>query len=283
MMRVGLMPNINKNICVRNAVELASWLRERGLQARFLEEDGPTLKVEEGLCSREEFTTGLDLIISLGGDGTVLRAAQLAFLNDVPLLGINLGKLGFLTGLDQGNMYEGLEEVIAGRYIVQKRKVLECRAREAGKEKKFFALNEAVAGRTSMQRMIRFEVYINDQYFNYYAGDGLIFSTPTGSTAYSLAAGGPVVEPNIDCFILTPICSHSLMARSIVLNPKDRIKVVPTTPGNRSSLSIDGIEDIVLDPDSEIRLTLSRHLKLVKLPAYSFFQVIRDKFKFPEG
>ena len=213
----------------------------------------------------------------------MLRAAQLAFLNDVPLLGINLGKVGFLTGLDQGNMYEGLEEVIAGRYIVQKRKVLECRAREAGKEKKFFALERGGCRPHFHAADDPLRGLHQRSVFQLLRGGRLDLLTPTGSTAYSLAAGGPVVEPNIDCFILTPICSHSLMARSIVLNPKDRIKVVPTTPGNRSSLSIDGIEDIVLDPDSEIRLTLSRHLKLVKLPAYSFFQVIRDKFKFPEG
>ncbi len=131
--------------------------------------------------------------------------------------------------------------------------------------------------------MIRFEVFINDQYFNYYAGDGLIFSTPTGSTAYSLAAGGPVVEPNIGCFILTPICSHSLTARSIVLSQKDVIRVTPADPGHEFSLSIDGIEEVFLEPGSEVRLALSRHLKLVKLPSYSFFRVIREKFKFPEG
>ncbi len=146
MHAVGLMPNVNKKVCARKAAELAAWLRERGLEVRFLEEDCAALKVKEGACSRGEFTRGLDLIVSLGGDGTVLRAAQLAFRREVPLLGINLGKLGFLTGLDQGNMYQGMEEVIAGRYIVQKRKMLECRAREGGAARRFFALNEAVLG-----------------------------------------------------------------------------------------------------------------------------------------
>ena len=283
MLTVGLMPNINKKTCTRRAVELAEWLRGHGLEARFLEEDARCLKVKEGVFPPEEFAGGLDLIVSLGGDGTVLRAAQTAFRHDVPLLGINLGKMGFLTGLDHTNMYEGLEEVIAGRYIVQKRMMLECRAKEGKREQKSHALNEVVVGRTSIQRMMRFEVFINDQYFNYYAGDGLIFSTPTGSTAYSLAAGGPVVEPNIGCFILTPICSHSLTARSIVLSQKDRVRVIPSSPDNDYSLSTDGIEEVVLAPGSEVRVSLSGHLKLVKMPDYSFFQLIREKFKFPEG
>ncbi len=283
MRAVGLLPNVNKEACVRGAAELSAWLRRRGLEVRFLEEDSAALGVREGACAREEFARGLDLIVSLGGDGTVLRAAQLAFRPEVPLLGINLGKLGFLTGLDQDNLYEGMEEVIAGRFIVQRRKMLECRAQGAGEERSFFALNEVVVGRTSRQRMIRFEAYINQQYFNYYSGDGLIFATPTGSTAYSLAAGGPVVEPNIGCFILTPICSHSLTARSIVLSQADAVLITPADPGSAFSLSIDGIEEVILDPGSEVHLALSRHVKLVKLPSYSFFRLIREKFKFPEG
>lgn len=283
MRTVGLMPNINKKTCTRKAVELAEWFRERGLEARFLEEDSRGLKVRDFVFAPEDFAEGLDLIISLGGDGTVLRAAQTAFRHDVPLLGINLGKMGFLTGLDHSNMYEGLEQVVAGRHIIQKRMMLECRTKEGSREEKHFALNEVVVGRTSIQRMMRFEVFINGQYFNYYAGDGLIFSTPTGSTAYNLAAGGPVVEPNIGCFILTPVCSHSLTARSVVLSQKDRIRVSPSSPDQEYSLSVDGIEEVVMVPGSEVRVSLSGHLKLVKMPDYSFFQLIREKFNLPEG
>lgn len=283
MNRVGLLPNIYKQESISFAFKLSKWLEERGIEVRFLEEDAPALKVEKNVLPRKDFAHGLDLVVSLGGDGTVLRAAQIAYPHKLPLLGVNLGKLGFLTALDKDNVFSGMEEVLAGNYLVQKRRMLECGVVKGEERERHFALNEVVVGKRMLQRMIKLEVYINGEYFNFYSGDGLIFATPTGSTAYSLASGGPIIEPKVDCFILTPICSHSLMARSVILSHRDRVMVRISSPKTIPSLSIDGREEIDIDHDYFIHLKLSGHLRLVKLSDYSFFRLIREKFKFPEN
>jgi NAD+ kinase len=280
--RIGLVPNIFKPDCVKRSSELAGWLRSQGLEVRFLEEDIKVLGLEEKGWKREEFPHRLDLMISLGGDGTVLRAAQLAHGDDVPLLGINLGKMGFLTAFDQGRMIEGLEEVLRGSYVLQDRKMIECRMIDAGEGESHFALNEVVLGKKSTQRMAHYDVHINDQYYDSYAGDGIILATPTGSTAYNLAAGGPIAEPNIECFIMTPICPHSLAARSLVLSDRDRITAVAGTSDVGHALSIDGILEMGLKPGERVEISLSRRIRLVKPQDYSFFRLIREKFKLAE-
>jgi NAD+ kinase len=210
----------------------------------------------------------------------MLRAASYAYEAGVPVVGINLGKMGFLTAMEVGEMKEGLRSIFAGRCLLQERMMLRCEVEGESRH----ALNEVVVGRRELQRMVRMEVYINGRYFHNYAGDGVIFSTPTGSTAYSLSAGGPIVEPEQECIILTPICSHSLMDRSVILSPRSEIEVRVLGDKSLPSLSLDGREEVDLPGGGEIRIKRAeRKLKMIKLPDYSFYDLLREKFDFPQG
>ncbi|MDI6874153.1 NAD(+)/NADH kinase [Candidatus Solincola sp.] len=284
MRNVGIMPHIYKEETLRAAGELRRWLEKMGLEVRMLREDAeasgcPDCGLEEG-----DFLRDLDLVISLGGDGAMLRASSFAYRADAPVVGVNLGKKGFLTALEMEGMYPGLEEVLRGRYLLQERMLLECWIREGCGGRPLYALNEVVVGKRELQRMIRLEVEINGNYFHYYSGDGVIFSTPTGSTAYSLSAGGPIVEPTLECIILTPICSHSLVDRSVIISPQSEIEVLARREKVMPSISVDGREEVELPHGGKVLIRKApRRLKMIKKAGYSFYSLLLEKFEFPEG
>lgn len=281
---MGIMPHIYKEETLRAAGELRRWLEKMGLEVRMLREDAeasgcPDCGLEEG-----DFLRDLDLVISLGGDGAMLRASSFAYRADAPVVGVNLGKKGFLTALEMEGMYPGLEEVLRGRYLLQERMLLECWIREGCGGRPLYALNEVVVGKRELQRMIRLEVEINGNYFHYYSGDGVIFSTPTGSTAYSLSAGGPIVEPTLECIILTPICSHSLVDRSVIISPQSEIEVLARREKVMPSISVDGREEVELPHGGKVLIRKApRRLKMIKKAGYSFYSLLLEKFEFPEG
>lgn len=282
MRAVGIMPHALKEEALRVADELLRWLEGRGIEVRVLTEDARAMDHPERGAGRAEFLRDLDLLIALGGDGTMLRAAAAAYEAEAPVVGINLGKKGFLTAMEADHMYPGLEDIFAGRYILQERMMLECSFGNEGSREKHYALNEVVVGKRELQRMIRLEVDINGRYFHYYAGDGVIFATPTGSTAYSLSSGGPIVDPQLECIILTPICSHSLMDRSVIISPESYIEVLVQREKVLPSLSLDGREEIELPHGGRVLIRRAeRRLKMIKREDYSFYNLLRDKFDFP--
>jgi NAD+ kinase len=279
---IGIMPHARKAQSLHVAGELADWLERRGIEARITLEDAQAMGCPERGVDSALFLGGLDIIVSLGGDGAMLRAAASAYEADTPVVGINLGKKGFLTAMEAEHMYPGLEEILAGRFSLQERMLLECTLGEDDTVVSHFALNEVAVGKRELQRMIRLEVDIGGSYFHFYAGDGVIFSTPTGSTAYSLSAGGPIVDPQLDCIILTPICSHSLMDRSVIISPHSTIEVLVEREKVLPSLSLDGREEIELPRGGKVFIRKAeRRLKIVKLQGYSFYNLLRDKFDFP--
>ncbi len=279
---VGIMPNIFKEETIGAALDLNRWLEARGISTRVLSDDALAMGRSGGM-DREEFLRDLDLVVSLGGDGAMLRAASLAYMADAPVVGVNLGKMGFLTAMDLDHMYQGMEDILSGHFLLQERMMLECWIREGCGGIPHYALNEVAVGKRELQRMIRLEVDINGSYFHFYAGDGVIFSTPTGSTAYSLSAGGPIVDPNLECIILTPICSHSLMDRSVIVSPDSEIEVLARREKVMPSISIDGREEIELTHGGKVLIRRApRRLKIIKAYGYSFYSLLRDKFDFPE-
>jgi NAD+ kinase len=280
---VGIMPNAYKESSLDVACSLLEWLEQRGIDVRILREDAQAMGCPERGSDGDGFTGDLELVISLGGDGAMLRAAGAAYAADVPVVGINLGKKGFLTAMEADHMYPGLEEILAGRYLLQERMLLACSLGEDGEPELHYALNEVAVGKRELQRMIRLEVDINGRYFHFYAGDGVIFSTPTGSTAYSLSAGGPIVDPLLDCIILTPICSHSLMDRSVIVSPESYIEVQVQREKVMPTLSFDGREETELPRGGKVLIRRAeRRLKMIKLESYSFYTLLRAKFDFPE-
>lgn len=224
----------------------------------------------------------LDLLLTLGGDGTLLRGARLVAPLGVPVLGVNMGHLGFLTSLAPSELEAGLEKVMAGEVVLDERMVLDVRAEgpDGAVHAANLALNDAVLHRGGAARMIRLAVFAHGEEVGTYSADGIILATPTGSTAYSLSAGGPIVAPVVDCIIATPISPHTLAVRPLILSAAERITLEVLTPTEALILTVDGQESASLSPGD--RLLIQRAplpLRLVRFPGQTFFSTLRRKLR----
>ncbi len=224
----------------------------------------------------EEMCSNVDFIVALGGDGTLISVSRRAYRYDKPVLGINAGYLGFLTDINPDNIDEFLEQFLEGKYRIDERMVIEI----IYKNKKLYAFNDVVISKDVISSMINIQVDTNESFLNTYRGDGLIFSTPTGSTAYNLSAGGPVVYPLTESFILTPICPHSLTQRPLVL-PSNFILDVKVKE-NVAKLIIDGQEIYSLE-DKIILKKAQKPIKLIHRLKRNYFDVLREKLHWGEG
>ena len=256
----------------------------------FMEKEGITADVLLSDISRTEdkdaeidLRSGYDLIIVLGGDGTVLQAAREAWKSDIPIVGVNLGKLGFLTEIEPAKLEESLARLIKGDYYTEKRLML-CGEiiRKNGEKIVTRSLNDVVISRYGGMNMIELPVYVNSQFIHTFKGDGLIVSTPTGSSGYNLSAGGPIAAPLSDVMILTPICPHSLYHSSLVLSAGDTIEV-PIPPRNdgverQIEVSFDGSIRILLDPGDKVVIGRSeKNTDLIRLSNVSFLDTLHRK------
>ncbi|MCI8696921.1 NAD(+)/NADH kinase [uncultured Acetatifactor sp.] len=232
-----------------------------------------------------EVPADADCMIVLGGDGTVLQAARLTKMLRVPIIGVNLGTLGYMTEVEVPNLEESLERLIAGDYVQESRMMLGGRATFAdGRREEGWALNDIVISRSGPLQIIKFNIYVNGQFLNDYSADGVIVTTPTGSTGYNLSAGGPLVEPGARLIVLTPICPHSLNQRSIVLSPEDVIEIqIPARgeSGNQNvEASFDGNHVIPLGTGDRLRIVRSEETtEFLKLGQGSFLDVLHRKMK----
>ena len=224
----------------------------------------------ESMCKQ------VDFIVALGGDGTLISVSRRAYKFDKPILGINAGNLGFLTDINPDNIEEFIKDYLNKNYRIDERMVIEIEY----KNKTLYAFNDVVISKDVISSMINIQVDTNERFLNTYRGDGLIFSTPTGSTAYNLSAGGPVVYPLTESFILTPICPHSLSQRPLVL-PSDFI-ITAVVKENISKLIIDGQEIYSLD-DKIILKKAKRKAKLIHRLERNYFDVLREKLSWGEG
>lgn len=280
MRQVGIIANLGKRDALKVAGELLAWLEARGLGVLLETELAAGLGRSELGRSREQLAEGVDFVIVLGGDGTLLGAARAVAPAGRPLLGVNLGRLGFLTEIELGDLYRRLPDFLAGRYVLDERMFLEVRGQD-GRLPVRPALNEVVITKGAFARLIHLHTYVNDTYVDTYPADGLIVATPTGSTAYSLAAGGPIVEPGVDVIILTPICPHSLYARAMVLNANDVVRVKIEAGHRDLSLTIDGQEGYNLSPGDEIIIRRNERFRarLLRSPDWRFHDLLRRKLK----
>lgn len=260
---------------------LAQWLTERGYQLVLDSETGayvPGHAVE----SRERLGQHHpEFVVVLGGDGTMLAAARMLAEDKVPILGVNLGNLGFLTEITLDEIYDALEAVLAKRAAIERRSMLHCHlVRQGERVVHFDALNDAVVAKSAMARIIEFEIRVDEGFVASYRADGLIISTPTGSTAYSLAAGGPIVAPDVDAFIITPISPHMLTNRPLVVRDSAEVNILIKSVQEEAFLTVDGQVGIpVLDGD---RLTCKKSVRAVPLLRFanrSFYDVLRAKLK----
>lgn len=253
---------------------------------RFADTHGLELLAEEPLRrflpEAGEFAAGaVDLLVTLGGDGTLLRGARHVAPHGTPVLGVNLGYLGFLTTIAPRELESALERVEQGDYWLDRRLTLEAKViHEDEPGAGYIALNDAVLHKGGFARVVRLAVYVGDdrEEVGTYSADGIIVSTPTGSTAYSLSAGGPIVAPAVDCILATPICPHTLVVRPLVLPAEAVIVVEVLTPSEEMILTVDGQEGATLAPGDRVLVRRgSAEVPLVRFPGQSFFSTLRRK------
>ena len=242
----------------------------------------PKIATELGIkpVAESDIAQHADLIIAVGGDGTMLHAASLTASGAVPLLGVNRGRLGFLTDVSPTNMLENLEEIIGGNYTTDLRLQLRAEITYAdGSQKAALALNDIVLQRRDTGRMLDFETRIDGRYVNTHMGDGLIAATPTGSTAYALSCGGPIIEPQLDAVVVVPICPHTLSDRPIVLPADQTIEVTLLQRDDTSAeVSVDG--HTLGEFTTADRLLITRadsRIRLIHPPGYDFYEILRSK------
>ena len=269
---------------------LRTWCETEGIQL-VVEEAGE----KEGPRELDVVTEAFDLIVALGGDGTFLRASRLVVGTPTPVLGINLGRLGFLTAIPFDALEEGLSEIVAGRAVIEPRFRLRAMIQSRSEEDSdvFFALNDIVVHTTGAARITPLSLDVSDrdgrmQEVGSFSADGLIISTPTGSTAYSMSAGGPIIGPEVEAIVVTPICPHSLSVRPIVLPSTVTISVGSLDSGGNHQVTVDGQVVRRLAPGD--RVVVAREavpLSLIRLPEQSFFDTLRRKLNWanrvPDG
>lgn len=287
MKNIGIVSNNEKQEAIEIAREVYDYLMKKGRGIRMLLVETDKMPEVFGLSSvsEKEFSSKSDVIISIGGDGTFLRASKYSFLKETPVMGINVGNLGFLTVVETCNMHEALDRLLKNKYEIEKRMLLEGRFfkdRKAIKNKElpYLALNEFAITRSMLGKIIRFEILVNRISIKKFAADGIIISTPTGSTAYSLSAGGPIVEPKSEVIIITPICPHTLLSRSIILSPDNELEIIISSRNEMDSIGVDGkTEQVSIKPDHIFKVKKSKSkLKLITFNKDTFFKVFKEKF-----
>ncbi len=280
---VGVMTKPNIRRAAEVVPELLAWLRARGIEVRC-DETTADYAGEAGGLPREQVPEGCQLVIVLGGDGTLLSAARAIGGREVPLFAVNLGGLGFLTAITVEEIYPELERAFRGEHRIGKRSMLHCElVRGERPVSAYEALNDVVLTKASIARMIDLDVHVDAHFVCAYKADGLIVSTPTGSTAYSLSAGGPIIFPTVAALCLTPICPHMLTNRPVIVPDSSVIQILNLGPDGETYLTIDGQVGEPLKRHDRVVCRRSHHsLLLVRPPRMMFFDVLREKLKWGE-
>ncbi len=284
MKKIGIISNNQKQKALKIAKEIYDYLIQKECSVLLSNKDILAEKYGLRAISNNNLAGEADYIIAVGGDGTFLRASRYAFSREIPIMGVNLGNLGFLAEIEIGQLYTALENLLNDNYSIQERMLIEGHVfrngRQIGKEDgPYLALNEFVLARSLLEKIIKFDVRINNYSVTNFAADGIIVSTPTGSTAYSLSAGGPVIEPTNNVLVITPICPHTMHNRSFVLNPKSRIEILINTKNINNTLNIDGVKSMINILDGDIfKVKRSKlKLKLITFNDNIFFKIFKEK------
>jgi NAD+ kinase len=258
------------------------WLEKRGVQCRC---DRQTAEYagNRPYFSREELPEGTDLIIVLGGDGTLLSAARVVAGCNIPLFAVNLGHLGFLTAIRVEDLYPELERALKGEHRIGRRRMVDCElVRDGEIIGTYSALNDVVITKSELARMIDLDAHVDNHFVAAYKADGLIIATPTGSTAYSLSAGGPVIFPSVNAFCITPICPHMLTNRPVIVPDSSVIQIL-NHGEDRTYLTIDGqVGEPLSKGDRIVCRSSPKTIQLIRPPKMLFFDVLREKLKWGE-
>jgi NAD+ kinase len=281
---VGLVVHEHRPEAARLAREAATWLLERGHDVRLPKADADTVGLSGHGCPNEELADGLDLAVTLGGDGTILRAVSLVSRKGVPLLGVNLGRLGYLADLEPEGLTDALDRFIGGDYAIEERMMLSVSIQRAGEapagpgcDGDMWALNEAVIERPAAGHTVHVAVQVDGRFWTTYAADGLIVATPTGSTAYAFSAGGPIVSPNVRALLMTPVSAHMSFDRSLVVDAGDTVRIEVTE--RPATLVLDGREMALLERGDAILCTEAPGCaRFVAFGTRDFYGILKSKF-----
>ncbi|PKN53022.1 MAG: NAD(+) kinase [Deltaproteobacteria bacterium HGW-Deltaproteobacteria-13] len=276
--RIGIVANIEKEKMADHVKSLKKWLEEKGLEVFLGTEISQKIALGGGL-KWNDLARKSQLVVALGGDGTMLRTARYVAEYKVPILGINMGGLGYLTEVNLNEMHSTLELVIQGKFTAEKRMMLNVSLKH-GKTVTNVGdvLNDVVINRGSLSRMNELEMEVNGKYLTTYKGDGLIVSTPTGSTAYSLSAGGPIVFPGKDLIIINPICPHTLTNRPIIFSEDSNLKITLWSKDNGAVLTLDGQETYRMTSGDVVTVKKSKQVTMLIISPYrSHAEILRSK------
>ena len=277
-MRVALIPNLDKQHAWEYTVQVCRLLREwRAVPVlpQYLQDRGTDAEYADG----DALFANSDVLLTIGGDGTILHAAKHAVRYGKPLLGLNCGRLGFLAELEAGEM-DLLREVTEGRFTTTPRMLLDVTVHTGDRTLRRLALNDAVISRSGLPRLVEWTVQYQQQCLCHYRSDGLIFATPTGSTGYSLSAGGPVIDPVTRCVLMTPVCPHSVFGRPVIFGAESELCVQAALNSDETvRAAIDGDEIIALHAGDRVEIrTAKEQLQLIRLKNRSFYDVFTAKF-----
>ena len=276
MTAVGLVVSHDPGAATGLATELAQWLTGEGHDVALVDTDAEVTGLVDLARDPEDFARGLDLAVCLGGDGTMLRAVGLVHRHEVPVLGVNVGTLGYLTEVEAGAAREALTRFFAGDYEVEDRMMVQ--ATIDGVDGAVSGLNEVTVEKTPTSHTVKLSVYLHDEFFTTYVADGIIIATPTGSTAYSFSARGPIVTPTHRLLVVTPVAPHMLFDRVLVLSPDDHVRMV--VEGRRPAVvSVDGRQRAILGEGDVVTCTAApTSTRLVRLGNRTFHGILKSKF-----
>ena len=278
MKTIGVLANCRKPEAAEILKRLSSKAAERGLQLVTCNEAGRLL-AQSVRVSNRTFAQKIDVLLALGGDGTMLKAVRALQGRDIPVLGVNIGSLGFMTSVTQDNLERAIDVLVKGNYTTSTRAIAECSLMRRGKKiGEYRALNDVAIGWGNSSRVVNLELSIDGESVTSYVCDGMIVSTPTGSTGHSLSAGGPILHPETPVFVINLICPHTLSNRPVVISDRSVVSVRVVETAKKLLLSVDGQEEqsIVAGDQLEIRRSV-KGVRFIHLPGYSYFSVLRQK------
>lgn len=277
-MRFGIIVN-RKRPGAENVVRrVTGWIEQNGHDYGLCDELHDLTDSSQLVVARNDLVTSCDYVISMGGDGTLLAAARAIGASGIPIVGINLGALGFLTQVSAEDAERCLQDIVNGKHTIQRRMVLEATLSGTKKTDGSFALNDVVVDRGSVARLIQLNLYVNDEFICTYRADGLIICTPTGSTAYNAAVGGPILDPNLEAIVASPIAPQSLAARPLLFHGEDHIRISITSEGHAALVTVDGQVSLPVNDGKEVLIRRAPHFtNLITFPHNSFYEILRTK------
>lgn len=279
MKHIGIVPNLFKDKDLEVTLKITNWFNQQGIKPYIADKIAHQIEGETVAVREEELYELCDGLIVIGGDGTILGVAEAASIRDIPILGINLGRLGFLADIEPYEIEQALERLISKQYEIEERMMLRATIIGTdGNKNVFHALNDVNVTRGSFSRLVEFEICVNDELSDIYPADGVIVATPTGSTAYNLSAGGPIMVPQASAYVVTPICPHTIYSKSVILCDKDKVRIKTLEETKDMALSLDGKLKMYLTSQDEVYIERSPYVaKLIKISDRKFFEILREK------